>query len=122
MTEVESGHLKSQGLTFQSIPEKNQRIFLRTNSNVGTGGDPIECSDLVHPSYKRLAEEAARVAKAKICGVDMIIKNPKDKASKENYGIIEINYNPALQMHHYPVDSQGKNVACDVLDLLGFGS
>jgi glutamate--cysteine ligase len=118
--EVEAQHLKEQGLNFRSIPAKNKRIFLRTNSNVGTGGDPIECFDLVDSSYKKLAEEAARVAKAKICGVDMMIKKPEEKATKENYAIIEINYNPALQMHHYPVDSKGKNVAGDVLDLLGF--
>lgn len=117
---VEASQLKSQGLTFQSIPKKGERIFLRTNSNVGTGGDPIECSELVDESYKRLAEKAALAAKAKICGVDMMIKNPKQKATKDNYGIIEINYNPALQMHHYPVDSKGVNVAADVLDLLGF--
>lgn len=126
MSDVEAEHLNSQNLTFQSIPEKNKRIFLRTNSNVGTGGDPIECLDSIDSSYKHLAEDAALVVKAKICGVDMMIKNPKEKAhgnsknSPANYGIIEINYNPALQMHHYPVDSKGKNVAGDVLDLLGF--
>ncbi len=123
---VEAAHLKSQGLNFNSTPAKNKRIFLRTNSNVGTGGDPIECFENVHKSYKLLAEEAALIAKAKICGVDMMIKNPQEKAQENsknasaNYGIIEINYNPALQMHHYPVDSEGKNVAGDVLDLLGF--
>ncbi|MBI5754045.1 glutamate--cysteine ligase [Candidatus Peregrinibacteria bacterium] len=124
--QTEAEHLNSQGLTFASIPPKNKRIFLRTNSNVGTGGDPIECSDSIHKSYKQLAEKAAAVAKAKICGVDMMIKNPEEQArenskkSPANYTIIEINYNPALQMHHYPVDSEGKNVAVDVLDLLGF--
>ncbi len=120
MGPVETSHLKSQGLTFASIPAKKERIFLRKNSNVGTGGDPIESFDLVHDSYKRLAEKAARTAKAKICGVDMIIKDPFAKATKDNYGIIEINYNPSLQMHHYPVESAGKNVASDVLNLLGF--
>lgn len=118
--EVEALHLKSQGLNFKSIPKNGERIFLRTNSNVGTGGDPIECLDLVNDSYKKLAEEAAKIAKAKICGVDMMIKNPKVKASKDNYGIIEINYNPALQMHHFPVEGRGVNVAKLVLDLLGF--
>ena len=117
---VESGHLKSQGLNFQNIPKKGERIFLRSNSNVGTGGDPIECLNLVHDSYKRLAEEAAKIAKAKICGVDMMIKNPKSPATKDNYGIIEINYNPAIQMHHFPVEGKGVNVAKLVLDLLGF--
>lgn len=117
---TEAEHLKAQGLTFQNVPAKNKRIFLRTNSNVGTGGDPLEYSEKVHPSYKRLAEEAALVAKAKICGVDMMIKNAQEKATKDNYGIIEINYNPALQMHHYPVEGEGKNVAGDVLNLLGF--
>ena len=117
---TEAAYLSFQGMTFQCIPKKGVRVFLRANSNVGTGGDPIECLDQVHNSYKLLAEKAAHIAKAKICGVDMLIKNPKEKASKDNYGIIEINFNPAIQMHHYPVEGKGVNVAKLVLDLLGF--
>jgi glutamate--cysteine ligase len=117
---IEKACLQTQNFTFKTILKKGQRAFLRFNSNVGTGGDPIECSDLVHDSYKKIAEQATRIAKAEICGVDMIIRNPKDKAAKDNHGIIEINFNPSIQMHHYPVEGKGVNVAGKVLDLLGF--
>ena len=118
--DIELAELKAQKLTFKSIPKKGQRVFLRTNSNVGTGGDPIECLNDVHQTYKLLAEKASLVAKARICGIDMMIKNPQEPATKDNYAIIEINFNPAIQMHHYPVEGKGVNVAGKVLDLLGF--
>lgn len=123
---IEKNCLKTQGFTFASILAKGKQVFLRFNSNVGTGGDPIECSQEVHESYKRLAERAAKTVKAKICGVDMIIQNHEKKAQENvknkpvNYAIIELNFNPSLQMHHFPVKGQRVNVAGKVLDLLGF--
>lgn len=117
---TEISHLKLQGLTLKSVPANGERIFLRTNSNVGTGGDPLEVFEQVNKSYKKLAEEAAKIVAARICGVDMIIQNPAEKATKNNYAIIELNFNPALQMHHYPVEGKPVNVAAKVLDLLGF--
>lgn len=110
---VEKRHLNAQGLTFKSIPRKGQQIFLRTNSNVSTGGDPIDYTDKIPVRFKKIAEKAARLVGAKICGVDIII-------NKNDYSIIELNFNPALHMHMYPAKGKGKNVAKPVLDLLGF--
>ena len=84
MGKVEETNLKNQGLKFSSILKKGQQIFLRTNSNVGTGGDPVDCTDEIPDKFKRIAVKAARAVNAKICGLDMIIKGDK-------YTIIEVN-------------------------------
>lgn len=110
---IEAENLRSQNLTFKSIPKKGQQIFLRTNSNVSTGGDPIDVTAEIPEKYKIIAEQAAKSVNAKICGIDMII-GPND------YAILEINFNPALQMHEYPVKGKRCKVADKVLDLLGF--
>lgn len=110
---VEADHLRSQNLTFKSIPKKGQQIFLRTNSNVSTGGDPIDVTAEIPKKYKLIADQAARAVNARICGIDMII-------SPHDYAILEINFNPALQMHEYPVRGKRCKVADKVLDLLGF--
>ncbi len=118
--EEERAYLKSQKLTTRSIPAKNKQIFLRSNSNVSTGGDSIDYTNKIHPSYKRIAEKAAKAASAKLCGVDIIIKNIRKAATKDNYSIIEINFNPSLHIHGFVVKGEKIHVAAKVLDFLGF--
>lgn len=109
----ELDNLKKQKLTASSVLAKGKLIFLRSNSNVSTGGDPIAITDDVPQKYKDIAVLAAKAAGVKICGVDMLI-------SDDDYAVIEINYNPALQMHEFPYRGPQCRAAAAVLDLLGF--
>ncbi len=117
---VETEHLSSQKLKWSDVLKKGRQVFLRTNSNVATGGDPIDYTDEMHQTYKKIAELAAKSVEAKFCGVDMIVSDIKKAADKKNHSIIEINFNPALQMHEYPVRGKKRNTAKIVLDILGF--
>lgn len=115
--EVETLHLKEQGLTESSIPEKGARILLRTNSNISTGGDSFEVTDTMHPSYFEIATKAAKAAKATFCGADIIIPNPN---SAGPYSIIELNFNPVLFIHEFPYHGSPRRVGPAVLDAIGF--
>ena len=119
LTSVEKEILSSQNLTVYSIPAKGAQIFLRYNSNISTGGDPIDCTDEIASGYKEIALSATKASGAKICGVDMIITSPKNVPTKNNYSIIELNYNPALFIHAFPYKGKKRNVAKPVLQLLG---
>ncbi|HPE85394.1 MAG TPA: hypothetical protein PLO43_04380, partial [Chlamydiales bacterium] len=114
---TEKAHLKKQRLTPQSIPPKGKKIYLRENSNVSTGGDPIDVTDTIHPYYKNLAIKATKTMGAVICGVDMMIENPDQK---DTYCIIEMNYNPALSIHAYPYQGRPRDAITPLLTLLGF--
>ena len=116
---TEQSVLKKQSMNFSSIPKKNQKVYLRENSNVHTGGDPIDFTDEMPAFYKNIAIRAAKAVQAKVCGVDMIISNLKSKAA-DNYAIIEANFNPAMQMHDFPLKGKNRHVENAVLDLLGF--
>lgn len=118
--EVEKGVLKEQHCTAKSIPAEQKTIFLRRNSNISTGGDSIDFTDTVHPVYKKIAALAVQAIGAKICGLDMILKNPTEKPTKNNYGIIEVNYNPVLYFHDFPYQGKNRRVEKSILDLLGF--
>lgn len=120
LDKTERDFLKAQKLNTQSIPKKGQKIYLRENSNVSTGGDSIDYTDKIHVSYANLAVKAAQAGHSKICGVDMMIKDIKKPATPENYSVIEINYNPSLHIHGYTVSGKKRNVAADVIDFLGF--
>lgn len=119
-SEVEKNFLKAQNLTFSSIPAENKRIFLRKNSNVMTGGDAVDMTDEVHKEYKKIAEKAANSVGAKICGVDIMIKNISEKPTPNNYCIIELNPNPGLTIHRFVLGGKPRPVEKQTLDLLGF--
>lgn len=110
--------LKQGGKTVYSVPAKKEVVFLRENSNISTGGDSIDYTDEMPEKYKKIAVEAARAVKAQICGVDMMIKDLKEE--EVDYGIIELNFNPAIHIHSYPYIGKERNIAKEILKLLEF--
>ncbi|HPS12997.1 MAG TPA: bifunctional glutamate--cysteine ligase GshA/glutathione synthetase GshB, partial [Prolixibacteraceae bacterium] len=118
--EAEKIFLASQGKTFDTIPAENERVFLRENSNISTGGDSIDVTDEIPDSYKALAVKAAQALDVKITGLDMIIRDDTQEASKDNYAIIEMNFNPAIHIHCHPHRGQNRRLNEKLLDLLGY--
>lgn len=120
LNEVEVEILRDQKLTPETVLKKGHQVFLRRNSNISTGGDSIDFTDVVHKGYKKMAVEAAAAVGAKICGVDIIGGEFEKAPSKKNHAIIELNYNPVLYFHNFPYEGQNRDVGKYVLDLLGF--
>ncbi|NLK94433.1 MAG: bifunctional glutamate--cysteine ligase GshA/glutathione synthetase GshB [Clostridiales bacterium] len=108
--------LKQQNKDFDYIPKKDEIVFLRENSNISTGGDSIDYTDLIDDKYKKIAVDAAKAVNAKICGVDMMIEDYKSADS--DYAIIELNFNPAIHIHSYPYKGKERKIAEHVLKLL----
>ncbi len=117
---VEKEYLVLQGKDFSYIPQRDETVFLRENSNISTGGDSLDFTDEVSAEYKRIAIEAARAVGAKICGADIIIRNIKEAPNPSNYSVIELNFNPALHIHDFPYKGENRHVEKHVLKLLGF--
>ncbi|ACL75910.1 bifunctional glutamate--cysteine ligase GshA/glutathione synthetase GshB [Ruminiclostridium cellulolyticum] len=118
--QIEKDFLKFQGKTFDTIPNINETVYLRENSNISTGGDSIDFTDEIIDAYKTIAVEAAKAVGAKICGADIIIRDINDSPNNNNHSIIELNFNPALHIHDYPYKGKNRQVEKKVLDLLGF--
>ncbi|EOU2057109.1 TPA: bifunctional glutamate--cysteine ligase GshA/glutathione synthetase GshB [Clostridium perfringens] len=116
--EIEEMFLKNQELSFKSIPKNGEKIYLRENSNISTGGDSIDFTDKIHPSYKEVALKSAKAVKALICGVDMVIDNIEEEAKEKNHGIIELNFNPAIHIHCFPYKGENRKAGEKILDLL----
>jgi glutamate--cysteine ligase len=109
--------LKKQGLSENSIPQTGEQIFLRGNSNISTGGDSIDFTEKMHPAFSRIALQAAKAFGAKFCGVDIILEDYRDPASK--YGIIELNFNPMIVMHAYPYEGKERRLGYHILKTIG---
>jgi glutamate--cysteine ligase len=118
--EAEQMFLKAQDKDFDSIPGKDETIFLRENSNISTGGDSIDFTDDIPESYKKIAVRAAQALDVKITGLDMIIPDYKKEATNDNYAIIELNFNPAIHIHCHPYKGKNRRLNEKLLDLLGF--
>ena len=118
--DAEKQYLKIQEKDFLYIPAKGEQVFLRKNSNISTGGDSIDCTDEIPDFYKEIAVNATRAVNAKICGADIIIRDLAAIPNNNSYGIIELNFNPALHIHNFPFKGKNRFVEKAVLDLLGF--
>lgn len=114
MDEPVKEYLKLQELNYQSIIPEGKRVFLRTNSNCSTGGESIDYTDIMPSKFKKIAEKAAKVFDAKICGVDIII----DDLEKDEYSIIEINDNPGYSINEWPYEGRGEKIGIAILKLL----
>lgn len=103
-------YLKANNMDLNYIPKDNEQVLLRANSNISTGGDSLDYTDLMHPSYLEIAKRAAEVLNVSISGVDMIIEDYNLEAMHDNYSILEMNFNPAIHIHNYPYLGLNRNV------------
>lgn len=108
--------LEQQNLTIDSVIPEGEELYLRENSNISTGGDSVDVTDMVPISFKKIAVEASKSVGANICGVDMIVEDLTDDHSP--YSIIELNFNPAIHIHSYPYEGKERNIAYNILQLL----
>ncbi len=106
-------NLKKQGKELTYIPLKGRRIFLRQNANISTGGIGRDVTDEVSHQLKEIAVKATKAIGMVIAGVDIIY----DKVSNKSY-VLELNNCPGIDVHHYPVRGQSREVANDIIELL----
>ncbi|MER2064019.1 MAG: bifunctional glutamate--cysteine ligase/glutathione synthetase, partial [Alkalibacterium sp.] len=118
--EIEAMMLKEQGYTFDSIIAPGEKVYLRENSNISTGGDSIDVTDAMHESYKVIAEEIARTLDVKVTGLDLIVPDISKPSTDQNkgYTVIEANFNPAMNMHAFVQKGKGRRLSRKVLDML----
>lgn len=116
--EEEALFLSTQGLDFDAVPADKQSVYLRENSNISTGGDSIDVTDLIPKSYQIIAAAAAQAMNVEITGLDMMISDPQQEASDSNYAIIEMNFNPAIHIHCFPYRGKNRHLDAKILDAL----
>lgn len=102
LDEIALATLSNQGLTAQSIPEHGQRILLRNNANLSTGGSATDVTDEVHPELAARIVTAAQMVGLDIAGVDLVAESVIKPMEEQRAGIVEINAAPGLRMHLSP--------------------
>jgi cyanophycin synthetase len=113
--------LRQQGLTVDSVPAKGQRVILRNNANLSTGGSATDVTDDVHPEVAQRAIAAAQIVGLHVCGVDVVAETVMRPLEEVNGGIVEVNAAPGLRMHLSPSFGKGRNVGKAVIQSI-YGS
>ncbi len=110
--------LAKQGYVAESVPPKGQRVILRNNANLSTGGSATDVTDDVHPEVAARAVAAADMVGLDICGVDLVCDSVLRPIEEQNGGIVEVNAAPGLRMHLSPSFGKGRDVGEAIVSTL----
>ncbi|WP_198971060.1 cyanophycin synthetase [Xylophilus sp. ASV27] len=110
--------LSTQGLGPDSIPATGQRVILRNNANLSTGGTATDVTDDVHPEVAARAVAAAQMVGLHICGVDVVCETVLKPLEEQSGGIVEVNAAPGLRMHTSPSYGKPRAVGDAMIDQL----
>lgn len=110
--------LADQGFTPDSVPPPGQRVLIRRNANLSTGGTATDVTDSVHPEVAARAIEAARVVGLDIAGVDIIATDIARPLEEQGGIIVEVNASPGLRMHLEPSSGTPRPVGDMIIDMM----
>lgn len=116
--DIAQAHLASAGHSLDDVPGPGERVFLRQNANLSTGGTARDVTDLLHPDVIAVCERAARTVGLDVCGVDLVVQDISRPIERGRGGIVEVNAAPGLRMHHYPSEGQARDAGDAIVDLL----
>ena len=110
--------LATQGFAADSIPDKGQRVNLRNNANLSTGGSATDVTDDVHPDVAARAVAAAHMVGLDICGVDVVCDTILRPLEAQGGGMVEVNAAPGLRMHLAPSFGKGRDVGAAIISTM----
>jgi len=110
-------YLKQKGCTLNSVLPEKEKLYLKDNANLSTGGFAIDCTDLISDENIEICKRAASAIGLDICGIDVRCEDI-GKSLNEGGVIIEINAAPGIRMHHNPSFGISRNVAGHIVDKL----
>jgi cyanophycin synthetase len=110
--------LAEQGYTPESVPPAGQRVLIRRNGNLSTGGTAEDVTDRVHTEVAARAVEAARAVGLDIAGVDVVAVDISRPLEEQRGAVVEVNAGPGLRMHLEPSAGQGRPVGEAIVSLL----
>lgn len=94
--------LKEQNLNLESIPARDERIYVRKISSMSRGGMTEDFTDQVSTEIKYIVETIAQSMHCFTIGADIMCKDISKPLNKENGGILEVNTMPESYLNFYP--------------------
>lgn len=107
--------LKKNGYSLESVPQKDEVIFLREKSNISSGGDSVDVTDEFPEAIKELAVKALqKIPNFPNGGVDIMVdfSKPIENAAK----IIELTPVPQIGSLVFPMEGKARDIPSAIID------
>jgi cyanophycin synthetase len=108
--------LADQGLHFESVLPKGKKVYLHNKVVLGCGADIHDKTDDIHPSNRSIFLKLSRLLGAAIVGIDFVCEDIAKPYDEQRCAIIEANSLPYIDMHHFPVFGQPRDIAGYIVD------
>ncbi|MFD0766650.1 cyanophycin synthetase [Mucilaginibacter lutimaris] len=110
--------LEKKGYTLETVPEKGEKVFVKSTANLSTGGTSVDVTDHVHPQNIFICERISKIIGLDICGIDIMAQNLTEPLTENGGVVLEVNAAPGFRMHIAPSEGLARNVAGHVIDML----
>ena len=117
--EITEMYMRKNNISMEYIPKKQEKVYLRHNSNVAKGGLCIDYTDKIHRSVlencKRILDTFSGLS---YVGIDYMSKDIEANQTSDMYNIVEVNTVPGIHMHMRPSEGEPRNVAKYMVDMI----
>lgn len=111
--------LVSQGMSLDSVPPNGRYVALGQKTGRGDGGSIADVTSDTHPENVKLFEKLASVVDDPVIGVDFVIQDiSRPWQEQPRCGVLECNSLPFIDVHHYPLVGESRDVAGELWDLV----
>jgi cyanophycin synthetase len=109
--------VRRRGYTLDDILPESEKLSLSHRVGRLFGGHTKEMVNELHPSFVPIFEKAAKLTNLPVLGFDAIIPNPEKSAHEQEWGIIECNTLPFIDLHYYALEGKPQNISGMIWDL-----
>lgn len=119
MDEITQNYMEKNHILMDDIPKKNEKVYVRHNSNVAKGGLCIDYTDNIHPSViENCKQILSTFSGLSYVGIDYMSNDITANQTPERYNIVEVNTVPGIHMHMKPSEGKPRNVAKFMVDMI----
>ena len=123
LTRLEFDHqaerlLQKIGYGEDTVPKKDEVVYLRSTANLSTGGTALDVTDIIHPDNRDMAIRAVKAIGLDIGGVDFLTSDITLSYREAGGAICEVNAGPGFRMHVAPSEGTPRDVAGPVIEML----
>ena len=108
--------LRKKELTLDSVPARLERVELLEAVNIGSGGESIDRTDIVHPAWNDIAVKIRKaILNAYHVGLDLMAEDISKSPHEQKWSIIEVNTNPDLGLQLFPEVGSPRDIGVSLL-------
>lgn len=109
--------LAEKDYNLETVPKKDEVVYLQKDPFLKLGGDLVEVTDTVHPNNIQLFKDIAKFFDIRLVGIDFLASDISSSWQNQKCAVLELNSMPCIEMHHFPSSGTPQNVANALVDL-----